>query len=663
MPQKIIVFILLQLGCLLSFSQTVEKASLMKIKDPYGQADQPHLYKSLKNGSKILTGEIGYSMHYNNWVIPNLDSVPSYNLRYFVALFSSTDSLLWVKYTDGLIQAVETDSKNNIYLTGTYRSELHTSDGDTLALLSNYTNYFGNIFIIKLDSAGKRKWWKTTDNEENLQSDPYGDYIKIDPDFNVYLSGHYEKFIRFNAQISFRKVSPFLGSIPFLAKLDSNGNYKWVRDWKFDTGLPCGLSLDSCKIYTYAVLGSSQTHLRIRKYDFSGKLMNTDSISCNTDGLFWANNINVKNDRLLMISLEGNQKKIGYYNLSGNLLWSKNYSSSISIQNLTFTQNNKIFFSGEAIGDTGTIGNTTISGSIYWGYMDTTGTILSIKSISKVRKASLPSLPYLSDDGRLYFNAVVDYYSNNSGNTYTIDTITFNNLTYYDTGSGIISGIYYRLLAQYFMSDGSYFNPGNCSFSPILDNCLDREGLYNCSPGAFTLTVTPECSGISSRIKLNWTFPDYANNFDIYKGGSLYYSGYSGTQFIDTIVTVGNSYTYRVKAKNSGGITYNSNGILSATAPNCSDTSVIESTDNPHEIKVFPNPSNGAFHLTAKRLSNKTVSIDVINTLGQVIYSTEQRVSSNDYSKTIDIVTAANGIYLLKITIDNKKYLVTVAKQ
>ena len=86
-------------------------------------------------------------------------------------------------------------------------------------------------------------------------------------------------------------------------------------------------------------------------------------------------------------------------------------------------------------------------------------------------------------------------------------------------------------------------------------------------PGAFTLTLTPECDGTASQIRLNWTSSPGAKTYDVYRNGTLLYSDAISNQFINTTVTTGVSYSYYVKAKNSGGST-NSN-TLSATAANC----------------------------------------------------------------------------------------------
>lgn len=92
----------------------------------------------------------------------------------------------------------------------------------------------------------------------------------------------------------------------------------------------------------------------------------------------------------------------------------------------------------------------------------------------------------------------------------------------------------------------------------------------NCNtPGAFTLTATPECSGTASRIRLDWTASTNATSYDIYRNAVLYASDVAGITYTNTLVTAGTAYTYYVKAKNSAGTLNNSNGTLNATASTC----------------------------------------------------------------------------------------------
>ena len=87
-------------------------------------------------------------------------------------------------------------------------------------------------------------------------------------------------------------------------------------------------------------------------------------------------------------------------------------------------------------------------------------------------------------------------------------------------------------------------------------------------PGSFTLTATPECNGTVPQIRLNWTAASGANIYRIYRNGTELNS-VTGTQFINTSVTAGTTYSYYIRAENIYG--YSFSNEVSATAPsNCS---------------------------------------------------------------------------------------------
>jgi hypothetical protein len=95
-------------------------------------------------------------------------------------------------------------------------------------------------------------------------------------------------------------------------------------------------------------------------------------------------------------------------------------------------------------------------------------------------------------------------------------------------------------------------------------------------PGSFTLTLTPECDGTTSQIRLNWTASANATSYEIYRDGTLYFptdgTKFTGTQFINkgSKVIAGINYSYYVKAINSAGNTNSS--TKSVTAQNCAST-------------------------------------------------------------------------------------------
>lgn len=114
------------------------------------------------------------------------------------------------------------------------------------------------------------------------------------------------------------------------------------------------------------------------------------------------------------------------------------------------------------------------------------------------------------------------------------------------------------------------------SFALAYFNALKSNLNLTCSavaaPGNFSLTLTPECNGTSTQNRLNWTASSNATGYDVYRNGALYASNITGTQYTNTLVTGGTTYTYYVIAKNTSGIKTNSNGTLSASTLVCNAT-------------------------------------------------------------------------------------------
>ncbi len=79
----------------------------------------------------------------------------------------------------------------------------------------------------------------------------------------------------------------------------------------------------------------------------------------------------------------------------------------------------------------------------------------------------------------------------------------------------------------------------------------------NQPPGSFTLSATLECSGEGTpQIRLTWMPSLGVDYYNIYKNGSLYEGVSSNvTTFVDTAVTTGMTYSYFIRAINSGGQT------------------------------------------------------------------------------------------------------------
>jgi hypothetical protein len=107
------------------------------------------------------------------------------------------------------------------------------------------------------------------------------------------------------------------------------------------------------------------------------------------------------------------------------------------------------------------------------------------------------------------------------------------------------------------------------------------------------------------------------------------------------------TYQLSVKAVNDCGVTEEQKLII-----NVSDFN----EDDPFDIKIFPNPSNGAFYLNAKKIQDKTIRVEILTITGQTIYNSGNRAGTNSYSQFIDLQKLPQGIYIAKVILNDKVY-------
>jgi len=71
---------------------------------------------------------------------------------------------------------------------------------------------------------------------------------------------------------------------------------------------------------------------------------------------------------------------------------------------------------------------------------------------------------------------------------------------------------------------------------------------------------------------------------------------------------------------------------------------------------IYPNPTNNQITIPFMLSKSNVVYFEIYNPIGQLIYSNEKTVNSGNQQEVINIENLPNGLYNLKINIDNKNY-------
>ena len=76
----------------------------------------------------------------------------------------------------------------------------------------------------------------------------------------------------------------------------------------------------------------------------------------------------------------------------------------------------------------------------------------------------------------------------------------------------------------------------------------------------------------------------------------------------------------------------------------------VNSGNNGPELFISPNPNNGEFVLSFNSPAASDYKIEVLNTLGQIVYSEEIKQANGSVQKPIRLNEKANGVYLVRVT-------------
>lgn len=198
----------------------------------------------------------------------------------FLAKFNSAGTVLWVKTAKGngedLVISVATDSTNNVYVAGTFKSD--TLQIDTLEIINSGGQ---DVFTAKFDSSGNINFI----NSVNGSADEVATSIAIDSSGNYLIGGGFHATsLDFGGFILNHSNTP--NQDGFIAKYNTLGSILWAKNISGGIVL-CDVAVDEAQnVYatgsfliqaavfdTITLTGGPSIQLFLAKYDNNGKIL------------------------------------------------------------------------------------------------------------------------------------------------------------------------------------------------------------------------------------------------------------------------------------------------------------------------------------------------------------------------------------------------------
>ena len=252
----------------------------------------------------------------------------------FIVKYDSTGNLRWVKTAGGkgddYGQGICVDTKDNIYVAGSFSCQLITLSDRTLSNSSDKAGSF-DMCLLKYNNEGNLLWAKNAGGK----TDDGGMSIAADIHDNIYVAGYFESAaLTFGFNIIKNDYSGRGTIDAYLVKYDSDGNAQWAKSFgsRYDDGALSVCTDKDGNVFisgnfeneimadTTALISHGISDIFIIKYNSSGSVV-------------WAKNfgdINEESGLSLCSDKNGNIYMTGFFN-----------SEEISFGTIKFTLKNK----------------------------------------------------------------------------------------------------------------------------------------------------------------------------------------------------------------------------------------------------------------------------------------------------------------------------------
>ncbi len=145
---------------------------------------------------------------------------------FFICKLSNTGTFVWARRFGGNQMEhpgdIEIDNAGNVVTTGRFPN---TVDFDPGAGVFNLTGGGGDVFVLKLSSAGNFVWAKHIAGTSSVNAER----IAEDASGNIYIVGSFDATVDFDPGAAVVNQTAAGSLDGYILKLNSSGNYQWVR--------------------------------------------------------------------------------------------------------------------------------------------------------------------------------------------------------------------------------------------------------------------------------------------------------------------------------------------------------------------------------------------------------------------------------------------------
>lgn len=655
------------------------------------------------NGNIYVSGYFSNSITFGS---TTLIGNASNNYTAFLIKLNSSGVLQWarkVNPTNTIYNAkLAIDRNNNIYVAG-----FHTDN---------------SIYIAKYNSSGTQNWIQTY---LNTPSSKYLRDVTCDNNGNVIIAGNFSGSITLAGNTINTSSTLLFDRDGYVAKFDNNGNPLWIKQVASphfdDQDEIAGVTTDnSNNIYvtghvdTTATMGNVIIPM-LGTRDYKAIIFKLDP----NGNAIWGKGSN-NGFQIPKSIVAGNDKDIyiaGYFADTFSLDNKYIISNGSSDGFVTRIDSNGIVKWMKTIGGTladeafGVAVNNTndvyvaggFSGTVSYGSTTLTSNGSTDIFLTKFKQCDLPianitytgspticngqskllSTPYCATNayqwylnGNLIVNANNATYNATQAGTYTVKVSAFAGCE--STSNSVVISVSNNpnpVIAgnNYLCSNSStQLDAGSGYTSYLWSNSATTRQINISNPGTYTVTVknASNCSATAYKTIIplatptaNITHTNLGNNYSFFSnalGDSIQYNWYfgDGSSSIQANPThnysTNGSYTVTLIVSNACGSNNYQTNINLATG--------IKNNSIASNINIYPNPNNGQFIIELNSKQSGTASINIINTLGQVIQSSNVNIKTNENKIPINLSGIANGTYHIHLIIDNEKYTDKIIK-